>query len=160
MNLLRLFRKRDVGIVGTSGKKPLSRYMLEDNVKEIRRVPSNKGLRLDLSKTQVIKSSMEANVFRVYKYLKNKHGKIDIDYEPLIFFFKSKSFVKAYIPDFRVTDENHSWFLEVKGYWDKASLEKVRLFKKDFPNEKLYIIDPICYQKIENAYKDKISYWE
>jgi hypothetical protein len=65
------------------------------------------------------------------------------EHEPKTFWFEEiKRGTRSYLPDFKVTywDGNHEW-IEVKGYFDRKSLTKIKRFRKYYPQEILRIID-------------------
>jgi hypothetical protein len=71
---------------------------------------------------------------RYAKFLTEKN--ISWQYEPKIFIFKNG---KRYIPDFYLPEKNE-WH-EVKGWMDERSKQKLEMFKQEFTNENLVIID-------------------
>ncbi len=77
------------------------------------------------------------------------------EFEPKTFFFeKIKSGTRKYIPDFRIDrmDGSHYW-VEVKGYYDRKSITKIKRFKKYFPDEELRIIDKDWFKANKNTLK-------
>ena len=60
------------------------------------------------------------------------------DYEPKRFLF-SRKHKESYLPDYYLPEFN-CW-VEVKGYWDKRSIKRVKLFREEYPNEKLVIVE-------------------
>lgn len=120
---------------------------------------SNVGFRKDLG--QVFLSTYEANVARILKY-KN----IEWEYEKKGFSLKSNT-VKivndieidtiGYFPDFFL---NENKIIEVKGFWDRHSIDKVALFNQQILDYELYIIDSDMLFSLEKLYKDKIPEWE
>jgi hypothetical protein len=77
------------------------------------------------------------NILRKYKRIK------EWEYEPQTFWFeKIKRGTRSYLPDFRITDQDGSqYFVEVKGYYDKKSLTKLRRMKKYYPEVKLLMVN-------------------
>ncbi|MEF3355817.1 HIRAN domain-containing protein [Paenibacillus sp. GYB006] len=120
---------------------------------------SNVGFRKDLG--QVFLSTYEANVARILNF-KN----IEWDYEKKGFSLKSNT-VKivndieidtiSYFPDFFL---NHNIIIEVKGFWDRHSIDKVSLFNQQILDYELYIIDSDMLLSLEKMYKNIIPNWE
>ncbi|HDZ60312.1 MAG TPA: hypothetical protein ENH46_01260 [Candidatus Pacearchaeota archaeon] len=66
--------------------------------------------------------------------------------------------IKAtYTPDFLV--DNKEWH-EVKGWKGRSKIRKWELFQKQYPTQKLVLIDKNNYKKIERLYKFIIPNWE
>lgn len=84
--------------------------------------------------------------YRYAKYLQKLKDQKEIllwEHEPTIFWFlEIKRGTRSYLPDFRVTakDGSHYW-VEVKGYFDRKSITKIKRFHKYYPEEKLVIVD-------------------
>ena len=130
--------------------------------KLIKNIPANKGYRKDCPEIKGgFKSSMEANVYRFYK-TKLGNGKIkNVEYEPEIFYFRNNKFgIKAYVPDFKITTNSGSWFIEVKGKLDDTSRQKSWLLSTQYPWIKLYFILPKQYNTIKKYYASNIKGWE
>lgn len=96
------------------------------------------GFREDLG--HKVKSTWEANYCRILKYLNIKY-----DYEPDSFKLSNG---KTYTPDFKISD---SIYIEIKGYFNEISKTKVKMFKEEYPNIKLIIINE---QKYKNLIKN------
>lgn len=136
-----------------------------------------KGKREDLGDDS-FRSSSEANFARILKYLG-----VDYKFEQRTFFFhdyKVRPF--QYTPDFEiVANENEFWspgWIEVKGYMDSASRNKLKRFKKCYPEEaakmtvvlhknkqavefcKKNDIRYVLYEDLMNQYKSVIDNWE
>lgn len=112
------------------------------------------GKRKDLN--QYFRSSWEANIAR---YL-NFHN-IKWLYEFKRFDFNDEATgVLSYQPDFYLSDLD-IW-IEVKGWMDDKSKQRLFLFEKYYPNEnnKLVLIDSKQYYIIEKRYKNIIPNWE
>lgn len=73
----------------------------------------------------------------------------DWDHEPQTFWFNAiKRGVRSYLPDFKVTNIDGSWyFVEVKGYMDAKSRTKIKRFRKYYPEEQLIVIDKEWFDK-------------
>lgn len=83
-----------------------------------------------------------------YKYalylegLKKAKAIKEWEHEPKTFWFENiRRGTRSYLPDFKVTnpDGSHYW-VEVKGYFDKKSLTKIKRFHKYFPEENLILV--------------------
>lgn len=111
------------------------------------------GKRKDLD-DMYFRSSWEANYARVLKCSQ-------IDY-----YFEQKSFLidlpnggkSRYTPDFYLPQ--HDKFIEVKGYWMPNARIKYILFKKQYPNIKIEILDGEKYNQLKEEYKELIKEWE
>lgn len=64
-------------------------------------------------------------------------------HEPKTFWFESiKRGVRSYLPDFWVqNDKDETYYVEVKGYYDRRSVTKIKRFRKYYPQEKLVLVD-------------------
>ena len=100
-----------------------------------------------------VRSSWEANLARALEY---EH--IQYEYEkyrlPVIM---PNNKVCHYTPDFYIGD---NIFLEVKGRWRHDNKIKINMFKKQYPQYKLYLIDKYAYNTLQLYYKSLISNWE
>lgn len=85
-----------------------------------------------------VRSSWEHNVARILQYCK-----LDYDYEEYTFDLSDGT---TYTPDFYVYADNT--FYEVKGEWTQKSRHKVELFRKDYPDKKLIVIDYYVYKQL------------
>lgn len=102
------------------------------------------GYRKDLG--LFLKSRWEANVMRVYKFLG-----YTIKYEPKSFRLSTGA---TYRPDFYVL-ELDIW-IEVKGRWIADAYERFMLFKKEYPQIVIQVIDENKYKEIMNKFKNLI----
>lgn len=118
------------------------------NIKDVTTITQNKicveqaykeGARPDLGDI-VFRSSWEANIARILN-----RNNIIWEYEKEYFDLTNIS----YLPDFFIGDDI---ILEVKGFWDKESADKVDSFIRTFPNKKVYIVDGDMYQNLETIY--------
>lgn len=98
---------------------------------------------------QLFRSSWEANVARVL----NKKG-VSWKYED---HFYDLSGGLMYLPDFFLPNDV---ILEVKGYWDQNSRDKVITFSRDNPQISLQILDSDMYYSLERQYGTIIPEWE
>ena len=114
----------------------------------------NGGRREDLN-NHYFRSAWEANVARILNYLNIKW-----EYEPKRFFFVGENLeVLSYQPDFYLPELN-KW-IEVKGWWDKNSKERLRLFAEQYQeeNKNLVVIDESFYNLLRYQYFS-LSHWE
>jgi len=102
------------------------------------------------NKNIFFRSKWEAN-YSLYlefliKYNKIKSWKYEVD----VFVFENIKFgTRSYRPDFKVINTNNSIeYHEVKGYWDKKSITKMKRMKKYYPDIKIIIIDSERYKEI------------
>lgn len=112
------------------------------------------GIRSDLN--QYFRSSWESNVARILNYLH-----IEWKYEYKRFdFSKEKEGILSYQPDFYLPKYN-KW-IEVKGWMDDKSKQRLKLFKKYYPNESsnLILVDENIYNSLNKQYSEIIDNWE
>ena len=112
------------------------------------------GIREDLG--QYFRSSWEANVARILNHLN-----IEWIYEVKRFIFESDNGlgVDSYQPDFYLPKLN--MWIEVKGWLDKKSENRLKLFKEYYHEEydNLIFIDQSFYNLLRYTYFD-LEYWE
>jgi hypothetical protein len=79
-------------------------------------------------KTFFARSSWEANIAAYLQFLKEHNEILDWEHEPETFWFeKIKRGVRSYLPDFKVTKNDGSfYFAEVKGWMDDKSKTKIK----------------------------------
>lgn len=109
------------------------------------------GKRKDLENI-FFRSAWEANIARLLNFKKIKWL-----YEPKTFYFNNAKVV-SYTPDFYLP-ELDIW-IEVKGWFDEKSKQKMLAFKNEYQNEKIVLIGECEYRNIEKVYKNKIINWE
>lgn len=103
------------------------------------------GFREDIG--HFVRSSWEANFCRILNFLKEPY-----EYEKYI--FKLDNY-KKYIPDIFLPKQNI--FLEIKGY---RRNNKVKEFKKKYPQKKIIIVDFPIYKRLKEEYEPLITLWE
>ncbi len=103
--------------------------------------------RKDLKK--LLRSSWEANISRIFNYLG-----IEWDYEREQFDMGENL---RYQPDFFLA---RNTILEVKGFWDTYSREKVTEFQKKHPEYRVLILDADMYYSLKGKYSHLIPEWE
>ena len=109
------------------------------------------GKREDISNT-FFRSSWEANIARLF----NLKG-IKWEYEPKTFYFNN-SMVTSYTPDFYLPQ--YDVWVEVKGWFDEKSKNKLKAFTTEFPKEKLWFIGKKEYKEICKEHSKSIPNWE
>lgn len=119
------------------------------------RYPASDGFRNDTGIK--FKSKMEANIFR---WLRTK--KIDsVEYEPELWYFRNNRYgIKAYVPDFKITDGKRVWYIEVKGFHEKQDSQKAWLVSTQYPWCRIYYIYPKQYNLIKKYYAKQVANWE
>jgi DNA polymerase III alpha subunit len=109
------------------------------------------GLREDLG--HYVRSSWEADFARVLKYLGTPY-----QYEPRRFTLsRADGSTLTYAPDFFVPEAR--CFYEIKGWMDERSAEKIRLFREQYPDETLVVIDKTQFAELQMRYGDLVE-WE
>lgn len=111
---------------------------------------SNVGFREDLK--LIMNSSWESNMARIFNF-----KSIPFEYEKQSFILKDNDSKRSYKPDFFLAN---NLIVEVKGFWDIDSLKKVSLFKEQYPEYDLKIIDQDMFSHLAQLYENKISQWE
>ena len=112
------------------------------------------GFRQDLN--HFFRSRWEANVARILNFLS-----IEWIYEPRYFCLRddrSEKVRSAYVPDFYLPKTNE--YVEVKGYSSPEFLRKFGLFKEQYPNARIVLIDHDRYIELESRYKQSLVEWE
>lgn len=118
-----------------------------------------KGKRLDVHPTYNFKSPTEANFARIL----NSLG-CEWTYEERVFTFEGyNTKPHVYIMDFVITkgcDRFHEMYYEVKGYMTPSSKQKLRRFKKQYPEEfsKTVVIIYSKYNKKDIEFCNKLGY--
>jgi len=132
------------------------------------------GARVDLDGT-VCRSAWEADVLRILQLFK-----IPFAFESHTFVFPAdtRGRIQAYLPDVYLTKTDE--YIEVKGYLDGRGRNKLRKFKKFYPEEfqkltvvisksnkaniiffkKLGVAQILYYEHLAKLYANKITYWE
>jgi len=149
----------ETGILNVSKK---GKVVMNDN-KDMLKIAEKRitiGKRADLN-NQFFRSSWEANYARYLNMLIKQKVIIKWEYEPDEFeFVKIKRGNRYYKPDFKVFYSDGSYeYHEVKGYYDKTSLTKLKRFRKYFPHLSLIMIDSEWF-KANKHLKNIIKHWE
>lgn len=95
-----------------------------------------------------VRSSWEANVFRVLKF-----KQIPFEYERELYSFSDF----AYLPDFFLPE---NVIIEVKGFWDSESRKKIFSLQKEHPEFKILPVDRDMYESLQNRFSPVIPNWE
>lgn len=112
-------------------------------------------------KRTYFRSRWEANYGRYLQWLVEQRQISSWEHEPKTFWFPIKRGCVSYLPDFKVTNLDGSFYwVEVKGYYDPKSLTKIRRFRKYFPDEKLTVIDKVWYSRAGKKISGLIPGWE
>ena len=107
------------------------------------------GIRQDISPTIYFYSRWEANIARLYTYLK-----IPWVYAPTSFDIGGQK----YTPDFYLPEKDA--YVEVKNFWWEYSKIRDEKFRKRYPNIPLEVILKADYLKLEKQYSHLIPQWE
>ena len=153
------YLKAGIIVVGKKGKLKVNQDT-PDKMFDIVEKNITIGKRKDLN-DQFFRSSWEANYAR-YLNLLIKHGNIaKWEYEPDEYeFVKIKRGNRYYKPDFKVFYNDGTFeYHEVKGYYDRQSLTKLKRFRKYFPHLQLIMIDEVWFKNNKHL-KKIIHFWE
>jgi len=107
------------------------------------------GIRKDISSTINFYSRWEANIARLYTYLK-----IRWEYAPKSFNIGGQ----MYTPDFFLPETDT--YIEVKNFWWTYSKIRDEKFRMHYPNVRLEVILKDEYLKLEKQYAHHIPKWE
>lgn len=96
------------------------------------------------------RSSWECNVAFYFEFLKKQNLIKEWEYEPTVFWFeKIKRGVRSYKPDFRITNNDDTfYYAEVKGWMDSKSKTKLNRMRIYYPEIKMDLIDAKRYKEI------------
>ncbi|MEW5829814.1 MAG: DNA polymerase III subunit alpha [Chloroflexota bacterium] len=108
------------------------------------------GYRADLG--HYVRSAWEADIARVFRYLGWKY-----QYEPHTFELQKNGQTLTYTPDFYIPEQDT--FYEIKGWMDKVSAEKIALFREQYPEKQLVVIDKTLFAEFQVKYSDLVQ-WE
>lgn len=103
------------------------------------------GFREDLG--VFLKSTWEANMMRIFKYLG-----LHVQYEPQSFRLSDGS---TYRPDFLIHETGG--LIEVKGRWLKDAWKRFSMFKREYPDLSIELIDSIKYKEYFKKYSKIIE---
>jgi hypothetical protein len=119
------------------------------------------GKRLDVHPTYFFRSSMEANFARILQ-MKN----MEWQFEERVFTFSNADYKRGpwqYLPDFKIVKGRKgfpSGWYETKGYFRPSDRNKLRRFKKRYPDEakKLTVVVYSKYKKDDIAFCKKYGF--
>ena len=99
------------------------------------------------------RSSWECNVAFYFEFLKKQNLIKEWEYEPTVFWFeKIKRGVRSYKPDFRITNNDDTfYYVEVKGWMDSKSKTKLNRMRIYYPEIKIDLIDAKRYKEITKS---------
>jgi uncharacterized Zn-finger protein len=136
-------------------RKCVYEYFVGERCSAFGKVPSHLtgvgrgGKRKDVG--HYVRSTWEANYARILIYKGTPY-----QYEPKTFvLIKEDGSEATYTPDFFI-----GYWVEIKGWWREGDKEKVRLFREQYPEEKLDIVGEHEYRALEKKYKPLIKNWE
>lgn len=107
------------------------------------------GIRRDISKAIYFYSRWEANIARLFNFLKIKW-----EYQPKTFDLQTQN----YTPDFYLPGRNE--YIEVKNFLWKYSKIRDKKFRKLYPALKLHLLLKEEYLELEKKYSSHIKNWE
>ena len=109
------------------------------------------GYREDLG--HYVRSTWEADMARVFRYLGWEY-----QYEPRTFeLVRADGWKLTYTPDFFVPDQDT--YYEIKGWMDNASAEKIALFRQQYPECNLVVVDKTLFAEFQVKYANLVA-WE
>jgi len=122
------------------------------------------GKRQDLQ-GMYFRSRWEANYARILTYRKNDpmDPLEDWFYEPdrFDFFQQPKGTPSSYLPDFKVVEAcAQPYYVEIKGWMDQKSRDRLRLMKRMYPDVYVLVIGASEYRELEQTWKDRLDIWE
>jgi hypothetical protein len=126
----------------------LSRKKLLQEHPELIYSNANGGRRKDLN-NQYFRSNWEANYARILN-----EQKISWEYESHTFQLSNGM---SYTPDFKIGEKK---FVELKGWYDNDSKQKIEKFLNEYPDYELDLIEETQYYSLRNLFKNKIPNWE
>ncbi len=108
------------------------------------------------------RSSWEYNYALYLQYQKELGKILDWFFESDVFWFDGiKRGCVSYKPDFKVIRPDGSvYFIEIKGWMDKASKTKLKRMAKYHPEVELVLIDSKKYRIFEKDWQFKLKNWE
>jgi predicted nuclease of restriction endonuclease-like RecB superfamily len=112
-------------------------------------------------KRHYFRSRYEINYCKYLEWLKKNNLIVEWHYEPKTFWFEGiRRGTVSYKPDFLIEYSDKQQWVEVKGYWDKRSLTKIKRFKKYFPELQLISVDKEWFSKNSRKLMIIVKDWE
>lgn len=138
-------------------KEKRAKQQSESMIQRLKNNPQNQYSRVKKGKITIddktffARSSWEANVAAYLQYLKESELIRDWEHEAEEYRFEAiKRGVMSYLPDFKVTRLNGSFYLiEVKGYMDEKSKTKLNRMKKYYPDIFIDLIEAKRYKQLQ-----------
>lgn len=100
---------------------------------------------------EIFYSTWEANFARILNHLS-----IEWEFEKDSFHLDTKQYTGYYFPDYFLPN---NVIIEIKGFWDLDSINKVNAFKEMYPEYKLLTIDGDMFFTLEKMYQH-LEHWE
>lgn len=147
--------KKKLSIAGTGRRhsKESIMKMIKNRKHPHRAFRGKAGKRKDLDNVY-FRSTWEANFARVLRLMK-----VEYQFEPNIFWLKRSDGADiSYTPDFYLSKTNE--YIEVKGYWMDDAKMKFDLFRNQYPDIKIKVVDSPKYKMYEKRFKHQIEEWE
>lgn len=98
------------------------------------------------------RSKWEYNVSLWLDELKRRGEIIEWCYEKTEFEFPVKRGTRFYKPDFKITEVDKSYFIEVKGFLDTKSITALTRMGKYYPQVMVLLMDKKRYSEIESEF--------
>lgn len=144
-----------------SYKEKRAKQQSDHMIQRLKNNPQNQYSRVKKGKVTIdgktffARSRWEANVAAYLQYLKDSQLIKDWEHEAEEYRFDAiKRGVMSYLPDFKVTRLNGSFYLiEVKGYMDDKSKTKLNRMKKYFPDIFIDLIESKRYKQLQENSK-------
>ena len=146
--------KKNIAIKGNKGIDNTNKHFDEE---KLERYSSQfrKGKRDDID--DEVRSSWEANVTRLFNYLKVDYSYETNSYKLITLNDRYKFASPSYLPDYILKDGT---IIEVKGHLSARSLANMKAFQELYPNEIIKVIDNDIYYLIDKKYSEIVPNWE
>jgi len=109
--------------------------------------------------TMYFRSKWEANYALYLDWLLKQEQILEWEYEPQPFYeFPIKHGTTRYLPDFRVYNNDGSWYLvEIKGY--SQGMVKLKRMKKYHPHIKIELVDAKAYNDLKRKLGKVLNFY-
>ncbi|MNC02764.1 Phage endonuclease I [compost metagenome] len=132
--------------------KPMTKEAIEKIARNSKPRNFKTGIRQDIG--HFVRSTWEANYVRILKF-----KKINYQFEPQIFWLIAPDGRQiSYTPDFYLIEKD--MYIEVKGFWYEDARQKFDLFREQYPDIKIDVVDTKVYNVLEKQFKPLIKEWE